>query len=331
MRSLLPATLLLAAAVPAENLVSNGGFEQGLKGWEVSNPSGVLKAEADGKVRRSGKASAHLVKRGGARLLADGLVFALSKIPAGAKVSVSAQVRGKDMKNGWVKFSAYDEAGEQLLDAVAVNEANLRGTFDWTEVKKEFEIPAKAVRADLALWLYLDGEAWLDEVEVIPLGKGAPPPKKEPAKALDSGIRKWLDARAVKVRSLDEKAPLGDLAPLKEILKDARIVQLGENTHGDGACFEAKVRLVRFLHEEMGFEVLAFESGLFECESANGLLRKGDAAGAMDASIFGIWHTAPVRRLFRYLVDRAKVPKPLHLSGFDCRWSGEIAARFPDE
>ena len=45
-------------------------------------------------------------------------------------------------------------------------------------------------------------------------------------------------------------------------------MQLGESGHGVREFNLAKVRLIRFLHEEMGFDVLAFESGLFECWQA---------------------------------------------------------------
>ncbi|PCE64066.1 erythromycin esterase family protein [Sediminicola luteus] len=51
------------------------------------------------------------------------------------------------------------------------------------------------------------------------------------------------------------------LTPLKEVLKDVDIVALGENTHGLGKVFQTKVELVKFLHAELGFDLVLFESG----------------------------------------------------------------------
>src|ERR1043165_8433060 len=76
----------------------------------------------------------------------------------------------------------------------------------------------------------------------------------------------WLAANAVRVRTLDpHDDDFADLEPLRKTLAGLRVVMLGEQNHGDGTTFLAKTRLSRFLHERMGFDVLAFESGLDDC------------------------------------------------------------------
>jgi erythromycin esterase len=54
-----------------------------------------------------------------------------------------------------------------------------------------------------------------------------------------------------------------DLSFLKEKLQGRRVVLLGEGTHLDGSTLDAKNRMIRFLHEEMGYNVLLIESGMF--------------------------------------------------------------------
>ena len=47
---------------------------------------------------------------------------------------------------------------------------------------------------------------------------------------------------------------------LNEILKNKKIVSLGENLHGVKEYNSTKLELIKYLHEELGFNVLAIES-----------------------------------------------------------------------
>src|SRR5690348_12910399 len=74
----------------------------------------------------------------------------------------------------------------------------------------------------------------------------------------------WLKKNAVRLKSVEPTdEDFSDLMPLKSIIGDSvKLVMLGEQSHGDGTTFLAKTRMIKFLHEKMGFDILAFESNM---------------------------------------------------------------------
>jgi erythromycin esterase-like protein len=136
----------------------------------------------------------------------------------------------------------------------------------------------------------------------------------------DTSKVEWLSKNELQIRSIDPNDDdFADLAPLKKILGDARVVQLGEQSHGDGATFYAKERLIRFLHEEMGFDVLAWESGFFECEEMNRDLASDiPILQAAQRGVFGVWtEGALMAPVFEYTRSTLKTSRPLRHTGFD--------------
>jgi hypothetical protein len=89
-------------------------------------------------------------------------------------------------------------------------------------------------------------------------------------------LQRWIEQDAVTTHADPEKSwSARDVGRLLAAIGDARIVMLGEPSHGAGAAFAAKVRLVRLLHERRGFDVLAWESGLIDLERTEAGLRGG--------------------------------------------------------
>lgn len=141
----------------------------------------------------------------------------------------------------------------------------------------------------------------------------------------DSGFDlKLLDQAAHRVISVrDTTKGFEDLGFLKQALAGADIVFLGEPSHGDGTTFEAKSRLVRFLHEEMDFDVLAFESSVTDCHLIwKEILQGADPLKVAAKSVFKFWADSKYTTgLFNYIGQRALTDDPLILAGMDMQLS----------
>ncbi|EMA6343025.1 erythromycin esterase family protein [Bacillus cytotoxicus] len=129
--------------------------------------------------------------------------------------------------------------------------------------------------------------------------------------------QKWVGKHAVKLQE-PTASTTENLSFLKQTLQDKRIVLLGESTHGSTKMNQSKVRIIKYLHEEMGYDVIAFESGFTEVNAVYQNIDDLTAEqAAMKKAINGVWHTEDLEELFQYIKEQKEKGPPLILTGFD--------------
>lgn len=156
----------------------------------------------------------------------------------------------------------------------------------------------------------------------------------------------WLKQNALPVSTVLAGQGLDDLAKLDGIVGDARVVALGEPTHGTREAFQMKHRLLEYLVEKKGFSIFAIEGNMPEAYALNQYIidGKGDPKALIAGMYFWTWQTQEVLAMVEWMREwNVKNPpstgKPrLQFTGFDMQvpdlaWKNVgtfVAAHAPD-
>ncbi len=138
----------------------------------------------------------------------------------------------------------------------------------------------------------------------------------------DEDATQWMKDNYFPIRSIVYDKDFSDLQFLEPLIAGKRIVQLGESSHTSSVFNHMKVRMIKYLHQELGFNVIAFESSLMGCYQLNKEISDVPASTLTQSCIFGVWHTEEVVELFDYMKQTQATDRPLKLIGFDTQLSG---------
>lgn len=274
----------------------------------------------------------------------------------GHLAKLSGQIRTRDVEDGWAGLWMRVDGHGKMLRLENMFKFGPRGTTDWQRFEISLPVAPNAKGVALGVLLSGRGTAWFDdlklevdrsvkvaksedaELRIPPRPKQSPLLLADPELALEAAAMakveaEWRDditARHQAIRSLFSE-DFSDLQFLKPLLRGKRVVQLGESGHGVAEFNWLKVRLIKFLHREMGFDVVAFESSLSGCNVADAKVGTSPPRDVMRDCIFQVWHTAETLGLFEYLDAERKAGRRISLAGFDTQNSGaaskEVARR----
>lgn len=148
-----------------------------------------------------------------------------------------------------------------------------------------------------------------------------------PSGSVPPEIVSWLQANVHPFDTALAGSGHEDLQFLKEIIGDARVVALGEATHGTREFFQMKHRVLEFLVEEMGFNVFAIEATWPEANRVNEYVHtgQGDPLVLLSGLYFWTWATDEVLDMILWMREQNQVPgddPTVSFFGFDMQYPG---------
>ena len=130
----------------------------------------------------------------------------------------------------------------------------------------------------------------------------------------------WIRSNAIRLATPEAGHGFADLQPLKRLIGDARIVSLGEATHGSREFFQFKHRMLEFLASEMGFSIFSIEANMPEAYRLNDYVLNGtgDPAQLLRGMYFWTWDTEEVLEMIRWMREFNQSGKGrVQFTGFD--------------
>ena len=144
-----------------------------------------------------------------------------------------------------------------------------------------------------------------------------------------ANMERYVKDSVVIVRSIDPDDTLfSDLDLLGKAIGDSKIVMLGEQDHGDSRTFLAKCRIIKYLHEKLGFNVLAFESDFYALNKVWDSigLNSSQVESTIMNNVFKVWTLCQqFKPVVKYLTDQYQGNNRLQLTGFDNQMVGDYS------
>ena len=135
-------------------------------------------------------------------------------------------------------------------------------------------------------------------------------------------IKSYVQNHTTPIKSIaPDFTDFSDLEEISKAIGEARVVMLGEQDHGDGAAFLAKTRLIKYLHEQKGFNVLAFEGDFFALNHGWDSLNKKETImqGFLHFNTYPVWSRCKEcdDLLYNYIPQTYQTNSPIKIAGFD--------------
>ena len=147
----------------------------------------------------------------------------------------------------------------------------------------------------------------------------------------------WMRTNAIRLTTVEAEHGFADMQALQAVVGNARIVSLGEATHGSREFFQLKHRMLEFLATQMGFTIFSIEANMPEAYRLNDYVLNGtgDPAALIRGMYFWTWDTEEVLDMVRWMrAFNASGKGRVQFTGFDMQTpnvAGDIVRTFVEK
>lgn len=195
---------------------------------------------------------------------------------AGHRLTFSAWVRTDSLLPvGAALFCESSKVHWETLDNAQSD--TVRGITGWQRLTLTTRISSQALDVLVGCRTGGWGRAWVDDVRLAIDGRPFDPATLPPPAVPTGPELAWLRGAAHPLRTTDPAAPdTTDLVAFGRLLGPARVIALGEASHGTHEAMATKARLIRYLVAHHRLEAVVLEASLPDAEYLNRYVLTGE-------------------------------------------------------
>lgn len=220
------------------------------------------------------------------------------------KLKIIAYIKNQNNINSnaviWCKqFDKNNKIVSQQTSSTDKNNLSL----GWEKKVIEIEVSRNSIETKFGCIFIGSGKSWFDAFEIFI-------DEKKLVQASYSDILpsknelNWLNKNISEINSQENESTNSDLIKLVGKIKDAKIVAIGEPTHGTSEAIQLKLRMLKYLVEHKGFNTFVLESEMCHSEVWNNyILGKEKYSRIILTNKLPIWKSQEMLDIFEWMKD----------------------------
>ncbi|WP_340075989.1 erythromycin esterase family protein [Leptobacterium sp. I13] len=292
------------------------------KKWFVRGAGYEIKL--DSIIKNSGKYSLKMVN---AEQLNKSVGISTSSFPVelmrGKTVAFKGKIKTENVINGYAGLWLRVDGNNKLLSFDNMYDRGIKGTSDWKEVSILMDIPLEAKGIFFGGIFSGEGSAWFDTFE-ISIDNILYQEKIPEIKLPNNDELKWLSKNIIPIKTVDPNSIKdNDLYFLNDIVKNSKIVALGEASHGSKEIFKMKHRIIKYLKEHMGFDIFSIEANMPESYMLNNYIvqNQGKPKELIKGMYFWTWNTQETLDMVNWMNEyNLDHEEKILFTGFDMQY-----------